>query len=101
VGLIAVPSAIADASPFFFLDFGGLQDGEEVLTYYDGGFGSLGSGPGPNFGITFSPTFLAISDIPPYGPDIVGQAAGPSAVMDVPGGFTGFFLVLLQKLGWL
>eukprot|EP01125_Pyxidicula_operculata_P005035 TRINITY_DN1852_c0_g1_i1.p1 TRINITY_DN1852_c0_g1~~TRINITY_DN1852_c0_g1_i1.p1 ORF type:complete len:1265 (-),score=419.45 TRINITY_DN1852_c0_g1_i1:829-4623(-) len=35
------------------LDFSGLQVGESVRDYFAGGFGSLGSGPGPNYGIVF------------------------------------------------
>lgn len=36
------------------LTFEGLKNGEPVNTYYNGGFGGLGTGPGPNYGITFS-----------------------------------------------
>jgi len=36
-----------------------LQLGEEILSYNDGGFGRLGSGPGPSYGITFSPEAVA------------------------------------------
>ena len=82
---LTITSVRADV---FTLDFGGLQNGEEVLSYYDGGFGSLGSGPGPDYGITFTPSFLAIIAVPPYPPDRVGELNGPSAVMDVEGGFT-------------
>jgi hypothetical protein len=71
----------------FTLDFGGLQNNEQVLNFYNGGTGSLGSGPGPNFGITFSSSFGAVSAVPPYGPNIVGQLNGSSAIMDVSGGF--------------
>ena len=34
------------------LDFVGLQDDEFVQNFYNGGLGSEGSGPGPNYGIT-------------------------------------------------
>ncbi len=44
------------------LDFEGLGDIEQVLDFYDGGFGSLGSGPGPDFDITFGPDALSIID---------------------------------------
>lgn len=37
------------------LDFIGLQQSEDVVAFYDGGVGSLGSGPGPNFGANFIP----------------------------------------------
>lgn len=88
--LFAVRCSVARAS-VFTLDFGGLQGGEQVLSYYDAGFGSLGSGPGPNFGITFSPSFVAIMAEPPNGPDRVGLLNGPSAMMDVSSGFTSIF----------
>lgn len=81
----------------FTLDFGGLQDGEQVLSYYDGGFGSLGSGPGPNYGITFTPSFLAIMAVPPYGPPRVGELAGPSAIMNDSEGFTTAFSFYYQS----
>lgn len=83
--LIIVGSLPAQAIPFS-LNFGGLQNDEQVLSFYDGGTGSLGSGPGTNFGIVFNPTFVAVSAVPPYGPDIVGQANGLS-LMNVDGGF--------------
>lgn len=88
---LVVASATQVLAGTFTLDFGGLQDHEEVLSFYDGGFGSKGSGPGPNFGITFSPTFLAIQAVPPFGPDRVGLLDGTSATMDVSGGFTSVF----------
>jgi len=54
--LMGVVAAIADP-----LDFNNLQIGEEVLGYYDGGFGSLGTGPGPNLGITFTSDFVTVA----------------------------------------
>ncbi len=71
----------------FTLNFGGLQNNEQVLNFYNGGTGSLGSGPGPNFGITFTAPFVAVAAVPPYGPNFVGQLNGPSAIMNVSGGF--------------
>lgn len=41
------------------LTFEGLQNFEQVADYYDGGLGSLGSGPGPDYGVTFDPLALA------------------------------------------
>ena len=41
------------------LTFEGLQNGEAIDNYYDSGFGGSGSGPGPNYGITFTPNSLA------------------------------------------
>jgi hypothetical protein len=83
--LIIVGSLPAQAIPFT-LNFGGLQNNEQVLSFYDGGTGSLGSGPGTNYGVFFNPTFVAVSGVPPYGPDTVGQANGLS-LMNVYGGF--------------
>ncbi len=83
--LTIMGSLPAQAIPFT-LDFGGLQNNEQVLSFYDGGTGSLGSGPGTNYGVFFNPTFVAVSDVPPYGPDIVGQSNGLS-LMNVNGGF--------------
>jgi PEP-CTERM motif-containing protein len=77
------------AADLFSLDFAGLQDQEQVLNYYDGGFGSKGSGPGPNYHITFTPTFLAIAGNNPYGdPGFLGRLNGSDAIMNVLGGFT-------------
>ena len=42
--------------------FEGLQNQEPILNYYDGGLGGNGSGPGPNYGITFSPNSLALTE---------------------------------------
>ena len=42
------------------LTFVGLQNLEPILNYYDGGFGGSGSGPGPNYGITFGVDSLAL-----------------------------------------
>ena len=42
------------------LTFEGLQNNEVISTYYNGGTGSNGSGPGPSWGITFSNSALAL-----------------------------------------
>jgi hypothetical protein len=83
------------------LDFEGLKDQEAVLNYYSGGLGGGGSGPGPNFGITFTPNSMAIieSDFggsgnfkgEPSPKTILFFLSGPAATMNVPAGFsTGF-----------
>jgi hypothetical protein len=48
------------------LNFAGLNGNaqEHPLEFYNGGVGSLGSGPGPNFGISFGPDSLACSGAP-------------------------------------
>jgi len=50
----------AEALPL--LTFEGLQNGEGVENFYNGGTGSAGSGPGPNLGISFSSNALASID---------------------------------------
>ncbi|HVT45235.1 MAG TPA: DUF11 domain-containing protein [Thermoanaerobaculia bacterium] len=82
------------------LDFEGLGNQEQVLNFYNGGLGGSGSGPGPNFGITFSPSALALIDADAGGSGNFGGEPSPdtglfflsgTAVMNVPAGFdTGF-----------
>jgi hypothetical protein len=43
------------------LTFEGLQNFEQVADYYSGGTGSFGTGPGPDYGITFSSYGLGYS----------------------------------------
>ncbi len=83
------------------LTFEGLQDTEPILNYYNGGLGGDGSGPGPNYGITFGSDSLAlISDLAggtgnfsnqPSGVTIAFFLSGPGDVMDVAAGFTTGF----------
>jgi hypothetical protein len=42
------------------LTFEGLGDLEPIDNFYNGGLGGFGSGPGPNYGITFTSDSLAI-----------------------------------------
>jgi hypothetical protein len=83
------------------LTFEGLQNEEGVANYYNGGYGSLGSGPGPNFGITFGSDALALVQDQDGGSGNVANLPsgetcafflnGAGDVMDVAGGFnTGF-----------
>ncbi len=92
------------------LTFEGLKDQEPILNFYNGGRGANGSGPGPNYGITFEGQSLAIiSDLTtitspagvttgtgnfsnaPSGITIAFFLSGVGVVMDVPAGFsTGF-----------
>jgi hypothetical protein len=55
------------------LTFDGLQNGEQVLTYYDGGFGGFGSGPGPFFGVSFTAGLAADSTMIAFGPSTLVQ----------------------------
>jgi hypothetical protein len=66
------------------LTFAGLQNLEPIDSYYDGGLGGMGSGPGPNYGITFTSDSLAV---------IQDGAGGTGNFESAPGGTTvAFFL---------
>ena len=82
------------------LTFEGLLDSEGVDQFYDGGTGSLGSGPGTNFGIQFS-NAVAFIDSDAGGTGNFGGEPSPSTAitflgasattMNVAAGFdTGF-----------
>ena len=84
------------------LNFAGLNgDAQElVLEYYNGGTGSLGSGPGANYGISFSNNAIACSVQPggscnssdlPSGGNLLFFLGGSAATMNVAGGFTTGF----------
>ena len=94
------------------LTFEGLRDNEPILNFYNGGYGANGSGPGPNYGITFEGQSLAIisdlsSIVTPAGPQMgsghfsnapsgITSAyflSGAGVVMNVPAGFTTGFSV--------
>jgi hypothetical protein len=104
------PNAVVTAHPSLppapqgaaiVLDFEGLGDQEAVNTFYAGGTGGSGSGPGPNFGVTFSTNSLSIIDADAGGsgnfggepsPDtILFFLTGAAATMNVPAGFTTGF----------
>jgi hypothetical protein len=79
------------------LTFVGLEDLEPILAYYDGGFGGSGSGPGPNYGITFGPNSLALISADDGGTGGFNGApydtvavflSGPGDIMNVASGFT-------------
>lgn len=100
LALTAGATASAEAQ-VFQLTFEGLQNLESIGNYYNGGFGGNGSGPGPNFGVTFTQTALALcpGNLPgctgnfgnnPSSPNIMfWLAANP--IMNVAGGFTTGF----------
>ena len=60
LGLLAVFSLSAKAS--IVLTFEGLKNSEPVNNFYNGGFGGDGSGPGPNFGVSWSNAQAFIED---------------------------------------
>ena len=101
VSLVLSGASPAGASPVaLVLTFEGLKDIENILDFYNGGTGSLGSS-GPNYGVSFGPSALAIIDSDAGGggnfanepsPDTIAfWLSGASLVMNVAAGFdTGF-----------
>ena len=98
---ILVLLALPAAGGVITLTFEGLQNLEPIDNYYNGGLGGFGSGPGPNYGITFTPDSLAIISGAAGGtgnfsgsptmPTIAFFLTGSGDTMDVPAGFdTGF-----------
>jgi hypothetical protein len=84
------------------LTFEGLQNLEPIDSYYDGGLGGSGTGPGPDYGITFGSDSLAIIsgaapggtgnfNGQPSGVTIAFFLSGAGDVMDDPSGFTTGF----------
>ena len=69
------------------LTFDGFLNDETILTYYMGGFGSLGSGPGPAFGITFTPGLVADPTRLLFGPS--ARITDTSATMNLDSAFPG------------
>ncbi len=90
--LVTATLALIWATPMraqYVLTFEGFQQNEEILSYYNGGHGSLGSGPGPNYGITFGTSALALNSgnysSNPTPPSVLYFLSGSGAVMSVPG----------------
>lgn len=54
---MAIPAL---ANPGVTFTFGGLKNNEQVLNYFWGSYGSLGSGSGPNYEISFSPNSVIV-----------------------------------------
>ncbi len=106
IAAFAVAAALGGAAPAFaqvdVLNFAGLngQQYEAVEGYYNGGYGSLGSGPGTNYGITFSSNGIVCDGYPDCNSDQIPGGAGAnalffqsgaSAIMDVGAGFSNGF----------
>lgn len=82
------------------IDFEGLQDREQILDFYNGGTGSLGSS-GADIGISFSEGALALIDSDsggignfanePSGDTIAFWQSGDSIIMNINNGFTDGF----------
>ena len=111
VAAVVIAATQAAMANVVTLTFEGLQDGEQILNYYNGGFGGSGSGPGPNYGITFGGDSLALISYAAGGggnftgsptmPTIAFFLSGAGDVMDVPAGFdTGFSFYYADQVGF-
>ncbi len=86
--ILTLSAAVVHASQIVSLPFQGLELGEEILSYYNRGFGSLGSGPGPSLGISFNTGAVATDGF--YTCQSLGDTCAADvggATMDVLGGF--------------
>ena len=82
---IAAASQVTGGS----LTFDGLKNGEQVLSYYDGGLAGMGSGPGPSLGVSFTNGLAADSTVIAFGPSAVVTA--PSVTMNLGSSWPGIF----------
>jgi hypothetical protein len=98
--VIALGMAGAAMAAPIVLNFEGLKDQEQILNFYNGGTGSLGSS-GPNFGVAFQPNALALIATSaggngnfqgePSPPTVAFFLTGTADVMNVAAGFTTGF----------
>ena len=75
-------SGMSQAQTKGVVSFGRLKNLEFVNQFYDGGTGSLGSGPGPNYGLTFTANAQAI---------ISASKGGSGNFINNPGGYPVMF----------
>jgi len=78
------------------LDFIGLQQNEGVAAFYDGGLGSRGSGPGPQYGANFdanTQTYYTYNGSGSPNPGVVSTFSSEEMIMtlDEPIGSLSFF----------
>jgi PEP-CTERM motif len=106
IGLTTAANANVDV-----MTFEGLQNGESINSYYNGGTGGNGSGPGPNFGVSFTSNSLAIISNAsggsgnftnaPSGHTIAFFLTGVGDTMNVAAGFTtGFSFFYADQVGF-
>ena len=99
--LLSASAMPAFAQSTTTLTFEGLADFEAVNQFYNGGTGGNGSGPGTNYGVSFSATARALVDSDaggsgnfggePSADTIMFFTSGESATLNVPAGFTTGF----------
>lgn len=89
--LSAIPGC---AIPLGQLTFNELQIGEQALNFYNGGLGSQGTGPGPSYGISFTPDFVTATGgviSPDFNILQSERLTNASGIMNVSGGYSGLF----------
>jgi hypothetical protein len=95
-GLFAFLGAASAHATTIVMNFDSLQNFEQVNNYYNGGFGSLGSGPGPNYGVTFSNALVLNEFMNNEGllvspPNSITFLSGTGSIMNDPASFTTGF----------
>ncbi len=95
LALYVLSATPGSAVPFLTpLTFNELQIGEQALNFYNAGFGSSGTGPGPAFGISFTPDFVTASGgvIFPSNTTLQSERlTSASGIMNISGGYSGLF----------
>lgn len=97
VAAIALVGAAGNAQAGIIdMNFDTLGNGALVNSYYNGGFASNGTGPGPNYGVTWSNADVLNEYQNNEGklispPNSITFLTNIGAVMNVPGGFTTGF----------
>jgi len=79
-GVLLLGCLLTTHAATFVLDFEGLQNLEPIANYYDGGLGGYGSGPGPDYDVTFGASSLAITDADAGGSGNIANEPSPSNV---------------------
>jgi hypothetical protein len=85
----------------FVLTFDALQDEEPIGSFYDGGLGGKGSGPGPDYDLSFSSHALGFKSIDPQFGTLLywTHPTFSNIVINVPNGFEdGYFMYYLSDL---
>jgi hypothetical protein len=86
--LLLLP-VLSEAQTNAIVTFGGLKNLEFINQFYDGGKGSLGSGPGPNFGLQFTANAQTI---------VSAGTGGSGNFINNPGGYPVMFFQTGQNI---
>lgn len=86
--LLLLPT-LSEAQTKGIVTFGGLKNLEFIDQFYNGGMGSLGSGPGPNFGLQFTANAQTI---------VSASKGGSGNFINNPGGYPVMFFQTGQSV---